>query len=167
MIHIYTGDGKGKTTAACGMALRAAGKGMRVLVVQFLKDGKSGEICAFENFKNITVMVAETQGFLWDMTEKEKEETKSAHENLFETAIAKANDFDVVVFDEILGAISAGMIDETAVLEFLKTGPEPEIVLTGRDAGEKMIELADYVSEIKCVKHPMEKGVPARQGIEY
>ena len=167
MIHIYTGDGKGKTTAACGMALRAAGRGMRVLVVQFLKSGNSGEICAFENFSGITVMSAETKGFLWDMSEEEKQETKSEHEKLFKTAAERALDFDVVVFDEILGAISAGMIDETKVIEFLKTGPELEIVLTGRDASEKLIELADYVSEIKCIKHPMEKGVPARRGIEY
>lgn len=167
MIHIYTGDGKGKTTAACGLALRTAGCGKTVLAVQFLKDGASGEICAFEKFKNITVMSSETKGFLWDMTDAEKKETKLLHEKLFKTAVQKVAAFDVVIFDEILGAISEGMIDETAVLEFLKTGPEPEIVLTGRDAGEELIALADYVSEIKCIKHPMENGIPARQGIEY
>ena len=167
MIHIYTGDGKGKTTAACGLALRAAGCGKNVLVVQFLKDGTSGEICAFENFKNITVMSSKTKGFLWEMTDAEKKETKELHEKLFGTAVEWAKDFDVVIFDEILGAISAGMIDEMAVFEFLKTNSEPEIVLTGRGASEELIALADYVSEIKCVKHPMEKGTPARQGIEY
>ena len=167
MIHIYTGDGKGKTTAACGLALRAAGCGKTVLVVQFLKDGTSGEVCAFENFKNITVMSAETKGFLWEMTNDEKQETKSVHEKLFETALEQSKDFDVIVFDEILGAISAEMIDEDAVLEFLETKPETEIVLTGRSPSEKLIELADYVSEIKCVKHPMNNGVPARKGIEY
>ncbi len=167
MIHIYTGDGKGKTTAACGLALRSAGCGKNVLVVQFLKDGTSGEICAFENFKNIAVMAAKTKGFLWDMTVAEKQETKAAHEKLFDTAVQKAAEFDVVIFDEILGAISAGMIDETAVLDFLKTNPTSEIVLTGRGASERLIELADYVSEIKCIKHPMEKGTPARKGIEY
>jgi len=167
MIHIYTGDGKGKTTAACGLALRAAGCGKNVLVLQFLKDGASGEICAFENFKNIKVMSTETKGFLWNMLEKEKQETKEAHEKLFKTAVQKAAAFDIVIFDEILGAISAEMIDETAVLEFLKTNPESEIVLTGRGASEKLIAIADYVSEIKCIKHPMEKGVPARKGIEY
>lgn len=167
MIHIYTGDGKGKTTAACGLALRAAGCGKNVFAVQFLKDGTSGEICAFESFKNIKVMSTETKGFLWDMTDEEKKETKAAHDKLFKTAVQKAADFDVIVFDEILGAISAGMIDEGAVVDFLKTNPEPEIVLTGRGASKALIELADYVSEIKCVKHPMEKGIPARQGIEY
>lgn len=167
MIHIYTGDGKGKTTAACGLALRSAGCGKNVLVVQFLKDGTSGEMCAFENFKNITVMSSETKGFLWNMTDRERQETKELHEKLFKTAMQKASDFDVVIFDEILGAISTGMIGETAVFEFLKTNPEPEIVLTGRGASEKLIHLADYVSEIKCVKHPMEKGIPARKGIEY
>ncbi len=167
MIHIYTGDGKGKTTAACGLALRAAGCGKNVLVVQFLKDGTSGEICAFGKFNNITVMSSKTKGFLWDVTEKEKEEAKETHEKLFKIAVEQAKDFDVVIFDEILGAISAEMIDETAVVEFLKTGPEPEIVLTGRGASEKLTELADYVSEIKCIKHPMEKGIPARKGIEY
>ena len=167
MIHIYTGDGKGKTTAACGLALRAAGCGMNVLVVQFLKSGNSGEICAFENFKNITVMLSKTKGFLWEMTDAEKEETKAAHEKLFKTAIQKAADFDVVIFDEILGAISAGMIDETEVLDFLEIKPTSEIVLTGRGASEKLIELADYVSEIKCIKHPMDKGISARKGIEY
>ncbi len=167
MIHIYTGDGKGKTTAACGLALRAAGCGKNVLIVQFLKGGNSGEICAFENFENITVMSAETKGFLWDMSKKEKEETKRTHEKLFETAVERAKDFDVVVFDEILGAIGTGMIDESAVLDFLKTNPEAEIVMTGRGASEKLIALADYVSKIKCIKHPMEKGIPARRGIEY
>ena len=101
------------------------------------------------------------------MTDVEKHETKEAHEKLFKTAVQKSSAFDVVIFDEILGAISAEMIEETGVLDFLKTNPKAEIVLTGRGAGEKLIEIADYVSEIKCVKHPMEMGVPARAGIEY
>ncbi len=168
MIHVYTGDGKGKTTAACGLALRAAGQGMKVLVVQFLKSGTSGEICAFENHPDIEVMCSETDKFLWDMTEEENKQARKTHQILFESAADRTENFDVVVFDEILGAITTGMIDETQVVRFLEENKEKaEFVLTGRGAGEKLIDLSDYVSEIKCVKHPMEKGIPARQGIEY
>ena len=170
-IHIYCGDGKGKTTAAMGLALRAAGSGKKVLVTQFLKDGSSSELKILRELPDIRVITCPRKfGFFWNMTEEQKGEAKSAFEELFEKAvqIAAEEDIFLLVMDELIAAYNHGLLDRERVLAFLKEKPENlEIVLTGRDPAPELVELADYVSEIQKKKHPFDKGLSARKGIEW
>ena len=169
LIHIYCGDGKGKTTAALGLAIRAAGSGRRVLLLQFLKDGKSSEFASLEKVPGIeTVPQTRTFGFSWTLTPEEKAEAKRYYTGLLEAAFSRASGFDLLVLDEAMGACSAGMLEEARLLELLEGRPEElEVVLTGRGPSQAFLEKADYVTEMKLVKHPFERGIPARPGIEY
>ncbi|NLZ71099.1 MAG: cob(I)yrinic acid a,c-diamide adenosyltransferase [Clostridiaceae bacterium] len=171
-IHLYAGEGKGKTTAAVGLAIRAAGNGLNVLFMQFLKDGNSGEIRILKQIPNIQVINSNpVNKFVFTMNEQEKNETKSKMEASFLEVqnIVKKEEIDLLILDETLGAISTGMISESKTIEFLKGKPEHlEVVLTGRGPSKKLIELADYYSEIKAIKHPYEtEKLLARQGIEF
>lgn len=169
-IHIYCGDGKGKSTAAMGLALRAAGSGEKVLVTQFLKDGTSSELKILRELSGVQVLTCEKKfGFFWNMTEEQKAEAKDAYEELFEKAVKMAAEKNVflLVMDEFIAAYNHGMIDQKKALAFLKERPEGlEVVLTGREPSPELVELADYVSEIQKKKHPFDQGVPARKGIE-
>ena len=172
LIHIYTGDGKGKTTAAIGLGIRAYGAGMNILMVQFLKGMHSSEIDTLELLKEHFEIrrSAELKKFVRDMTEKEKEACRIDMIALFrgatEDIIGEKKDF--VILDEIMGAISTGMIAVADVLYLLEQKPDSvEIVLTGRNAPMELIERADYVMDIKSIKHPYDKGVTARKGIEF
>lgn len=169
LIHIYCGDGKGKTTAALGLAVREAGSGQRVLLLQFLKDGKSSEFAALARIPQIeTVPQTQTFGFTWTLTPEEKREAAAYYAALLEEAFRRAEDFDLLVLDEALGACAAGLLDEARLLSLLDGKPEPlEIVLTGRNPSQDLRNRAHYVSEIKMVKHPFQQGVSARRGIEY
>ena len=123
MIHIYCGDGKGKTTAAMGLALRAAGSGKKVLVLQFFKDGKSSEFRALEQVAGIeTVPQTRFFGFIWNMTDQEKEEARTYYSGLLESAIARAPGFDMLVLDEAMSACTNRMIDEAAGLPAFQAG---------------------------------------------
>lgn len=171
LVHIYCGDGKGKTSAAVGLAVRAAGRGMNVLVVRFLKTENSGEVEVLRSIPGITVTPCDrTFGFVFRMTEEQKQEAARYYQSRFETAVAEAveNNYDLLILDEILASCNYGMVNEQSVTEFLKNRPENlEVVLTGRDPSEALLELADYVSEICMRKHPYQKGIPARKGIEF
>lgn len=169
LIHIYCGDGKGKTTAALGLALRCAGSGRRVLLLQFFKDGKSSEFTALEHVPGIEV-VPQTRsfGFSWTLSEEEKREARAYYTGLLEDAFTKAGGFDLLVLDEAMSACTTGMIGEARLLELLEQKPDGlEVVLTGRNPGQALLERADYVTEMKLIKHPFQRGVPAREGIEY
>jgi cob(I)alamin adenosyltransferase len=170
LIHLYCGDGKGKTTAALGLAVRAAGSGFRVLVVQFLKSHRTGELAVMENIPNIEVIRGkEGAAFSFSMTEEEKEKTRLVHDDNLKTAIilAASGKCDMLILDEAVGAYARGLLDQGALEVFVRSKPEElELVLTGRNPAEWMIDCADYVSEIKKIKHPYEKGIPARVGIE-
>ena len=171
LVHIYTGDGKGKTTAALGLGVRACGRGLKVLMVQFLKGAPTGEIYSTKKLEPGFVLQrgTETRKFTWEMNEAEKAKTAAEQCLIFENAVraAEGGECDLLILDEALGAISSGMLNKCAVIEFIKGKPENlELVLTGRGATSDLIELADYVSEIKAVKHPAEKGVNGRVGIE-
>lgn len=170
-IHIYCGDGKGKTTAAVGLAVRAAGRQKKVLVARFLKTDDSGEVAVLAGIEAITVIpCTKTFGFYSRMTDLQKQEAGEYYSRLFETTWKKAvaEMYDCVVFDEIMAACRYGLVDEELVVQALKEKPEElEVVLTGRDPSERLLELADYVSEIRKRKHPFDKGVAAREGIEY
>jgi len=169
MIHIYTGSGKGKTTAATGLAVRAAGSGMRVYFVQFLKNGSSSEIGMMEKISINTVYSEKCGKFVSMMSEPEKEEIKALQNDMLKKAIALVEEgfADMLVLDEFFAAYNSGLIDRKISDVLLKMGGQAEIVLTGRNAPEKYAEAADYLSEIKAVKHPYEKGISARKGIEY
>lgn len=170
-IHIYCGDGKGKTSAAIGLAVRAAGRGQKVLVARFLKTDHSGEVPVLGQIPGITVLACQkTFGFVSRMSEAQKEEAAVYYSALFAAAVRKAaeEDYDVLVLDEILAACNYGLAEENQVIRFLKSRQDKlEVVLTGRDPSEAFLELADYVSEIQMRKHPFTAGLRAREGIEY
>lgn len=171
MIHIYTGEGKGKTSAAMGLALRFSHTGKKVLIAQFLKDGLSGEICVLRQLNNIEVVSCkEKLKFTFQMTEEERKQAKVVTENYFHDIAEKTKkeNIEFLVLDEVMAAISSGLLSESEVLGFLKTKPEgTEVVLTGRNPSGEMLKTADYVTEMKKIKHPYDKGVFAREGIEY
>lgn len=170
-VHIYCGDGKGKTTAATGLAVRACGCGKKVLVTRFLKTDHSGEVTALLQLPGITVTPCEKSfGFFSQMTAEQKEEACVYYDQLLKATLKKAEtgEYDMLVLDEIMAVCNYGLADETAVRNFLKQRPEGlEVVLTGRNPSKELLEAADYVSEIKKVKHPYDKGIMARRGIEY
>lgn len=170
MIHLYHGDGKGKTTAALGLVIRALGSGFRVVFVQFLKNQATGELAVLSGLKGVTVLRGkEGSGFSFSMTEEEKQKTKERHTENLKAAIelAASGNCDMLVLDEAASAYARDLIDRTLLEDFVRNKPEHlELVLTGRNPAEWMIDLADYVSEIKKIKHPYDRGIPARTGIE-
>lgn len=171
LIHIYCGDGKGKTTAAMGLAIRAAGREKKVFITQFLKSGKSGELVSLEKLKEyITFLPGRpVNKFVWNMNDEEKMEAKREHTARFKEIIdiIKNEDYDLLILDEIIATINNGFIELNEVIEFLKNKPETlEVVMTGRDPKEELIELANYVTEMQCMKHPFKEGIPSRVGIE-
>lgn len=169
-IHIYCGDGKGKSTAVMGLALRAAGSGKKVVLTQFLKNGKSSELNILRELPQVTVLTCPKQfGFFWKMTEEQKQEAGKAYQELFDKAVRTAVEEDafLLVMDEFIAAYNHGMVNQEKALAFLKERPEGlEVALTGRDPAPELLELADYVSEIRKVKHPFDNGLKARKGIE-
>ncbi|MCI8375416.1 MAG: cob(I)yrinic acid a,c-diamide adenosyltransferase [Lachnospiraceae bacterium] len=169
-IHIYCGDGKGKSTAAMGLALRAAGSGQKVLITQFLKDGTTSELNVLRQLPKVQVLTCPKQfGFFWNMTNEQKTEAKEAYTKLFREAvqIVQEDNIFLLVMDELIATYNHGLLDREEVLQFLREKPEHlEIVLTGRDPSPELIDLADYVSEIQKRKHPFDHGLPARKGIE-
>jgi cob(I)alamin adenosyltransferase len=167
-IQIYTGNGKGKTTAILGLSLRAAGAGLKVFIAQFLKKRRSSEHKALERFKDlITIKQYGTRFFKkGEFTKSDMEATKKGFEEVKDIISSKR--YDLVILDEINVAIHYKLLNVEDVINVLKSKPEGmEIVLTGRYADEKIIELADLVTELKEIKHYYKKGVKARKGIEY
>ncbi|MGL5821365.1 MAG: cob(I)yrinic acid a,c-diamide adenosyltransferase [Sarcina sp.] len=169
--QVYTGDGKGKTTAAMGLAFRAAGNEMNVKIIQFLKGTKTGELQAISKFDNIELFRFQTTTkFTWDLNEEElikyKEETREAY--YFAQKCSREANCDVLILDEIMGAIHGGFVSEEEVCDLIKNkNSNIELILTGRNALESIINLADLVTEMKPIKHYMDKGVNARRGIEF
>lgn len=170
LIHIYTGSGKGKTTAAVGLGVRCAGNGGKVLFTQFLKDNKSSELRILKQVENIHLeLCGETFGFYFTMTEETKQKAKETYGNYLSGIIecVKTGDYRMLIMDEIIATYNFELIDRQMLLDFLHNKPEHlEVVLTGRDPAQDLIELADYVSEIVKIKHPYDQGIPARIGIE-
>lgn len=171
MVHIYHGDGKGKTTAAMGLALRALGHGQRVAVVQFLKDGTSGELAALANLSGATVLAPRSAGkFTFQMTAEELNALKAEQEGLLAQArgLVEAKACDLLVLDEVLDALSTGTLDAAVLMDLLHGFDErAEMVLTGRNPSAELLALADYVTEMRCEKHPYQRGVAARVGVEF
>lgn len=170
LVHIYCGNGKGKTTAAVGLAVRCAGGGGRVLFYQFLKDGKSGEINSFRFLDGITVFSGyKSTKFSFNMTEHEKRLAAEHYMSDFNKIRAMVNNssYDMLVLDEAIHAVNLGYITLSAMLGFIDSKPEvTELVLTGRNPSKELIDRADYISEITKIKHPFDRGVNARKYIE-
>jgi len=170
LILLYTGDGKGKTTAALGQVLRAAGHGFKVAVIQFIKNlGNTGEIKAAKKiFADHLEIYPMGTGFTWDA--KDREELQRAAGKGWELAKEKIDSgrYSMVILDELTYALNYGLLDQEEVIDFLAHKPEKlHIIITGRDASEKLIDLADLVTEMKEIKHPYKQGVKAAKGIEY
>lgn len=170
LIHIYCGNGKGKTTTGMGLCARAAGFGYRVLIYQFMKNNKTSERKTLEHAENITWLDGlEQEKFSFQMTEEEKRQRREFYDAQLEkvTKIAVEQKFDVLFLDEAIYTIRAGLLDEQKMLDFLDHKPEQlEVILTGQGPGEALLQRADYVSEICMRKHPFQNGQPARDGIE-
>ncbi len=167
-IQVYTGNGKGKSTAALGLAMRAVGRGLRVCFFQFIKGGGPyGEHLSAEKLSPLLTMVM-TGLPGWVNTKDITDDRQAAQEALIRAeAMLLSGEYDLLVLDEIIGAVSFGLVDEEQVLELIAARPEGvELVLTGRNATEKIIEAADLVTEMREVKHYYRSGAPARAGIE-
>jgi cob(I)alamin adenosyltransferase len=167
-VQVYTGNGKGKTTAALGLAFRAAGRGLRVCMFQFIKGGgQYGEHLLAEKLAPLlTIIQSGRPG--WVNTKDITEDRQVAQDALAQaTSLLTSGDYDLMILDEINGAAGYGLIDVEQVLELIRLKPEHvELVLTGRNAAEQVMEAADLVTEMREVKHYYSAGVPARTGIE-
>jgi cob(I)alamin adenosyltransferase len=165
---VYTGQGKGKTTAALGLVFRALGRGLRVAVVQFIKGKwKTGERQYAETIPELTFLVM-GQGFTWESDDVSRD--KGAARQAWATSheLIRAGEHSIVVLDEITYAINYGFIELADVLEALASRPpHVHVVLTGRNAPEELLAVADLVTEMRAVKHPHARGIPAQPGIDF
>lgn len=193
LIHLYYGDGKGKTTAAVGLCIRAAGNKKRVLFTQFMKDGSSGEISLLKELPGAEVLWGNVPyGFYSRMDDEEKRLFAKEQEKLFQKLLEKIEEerkrisactqnaaeaektpvWDgvsmLLVMDEITYAYGFRLIDRVRLENLLNNKPDfLEIVMTGRNPERFLVDAADYVTEMKCEKHPFEKGISARKGVEF
>lgn len=166
LVQVYTGDGKGKTTAALGQALRAAGQGMKVIVIQFLKGERGGEHIFAEKYGAFEIKQFSEGNIFTKSDEQLREEALAAFKFAGETV--KGGQYDMVVLDEVFIAHWRGFISLQQILELIKEKPsQVELVLTGRKAPPEVIKAADLVSEVLMIKHPFNEGVKQRRGIEY
>jgi len=169
LTQVYTGNGKGKTSAAFGLALRAIGRGLKVYVIQFIKGGFDyGELHVIQHLPNLKVKAFGRGKFVTQVPPSE-EDIKLANQALeLAEQIVSSGEYDVVVLDEINVALHLKLIELDKVIRLIEKKPRHvELVLTGRHAPPKVLELADLVTEMKEVKHPYTKGMPPREGIEY
>ena len=169
LVHIYCGDGKGKTTAAVGLAIRCAGSGGKVLFAQFLKNGTSGEIDILRKTENITIApFYENIKFSFKMSDTEKKEACDAYTAIIENIQKTADMYDMIILDEIIHAVNKGIVGYDTLNGLIaSTQAKTEIVLTGRDPSKELCAAADYITEMKKIKHPYDKGVKARKMIEF
>lgn len=169
LIHLYCGDGKGKTTAALGLTLRAAGAGKQVVFTQFFKDGSSSEMEPLAALPGVRVFHADTvRGFYRNMTPSQREQAGKDYTALFRQVTQAAQEADLLILDEIVSACNRGVVPEKLVTDFLREKPARlEVVLTGRNPSAALLELADYVTEMRKLRHPFDRGIGARKGIEF
>ncbi len=194
LIHIYEGEGKGKTTAAIGLAVRFAGAGGNVLFTQFLKKNTSGELAVLKKAEKIQLLLCEKNfGFTFQMTPEEKQEAAACYSGHLQKVLAAAGQMAersrtgemehregepktdhrtapgiLLVLDEILAVYNQNMINRQELLNFLKEKPENlELVMTGRNPAPELLEFADYVTVMEKKKHPYDRKIGARRGIEW
>lgn len=171
LLHLYTGDGKGKTTAGMGLALRMLGHHKAVLVSQFMKDGTSGELAALRTFPQATVFEgAKLEGFFRNLSPAQQEETRRQHLDALNRMIDVIHEVKpaLTVMDELCVALALRLISLEDGFRLIDAAlAYGDAVVTGRYAPEALQNRADYVSRIEAVKHPFEEGIPAREGIEW
>ena len=188
LVHVITGDGKGKTTSSLGLALRAIGNNLRVHMIQFLKSGFTGELYSAKKL-GFTIeqfgadALKEKQKHLQDTCERSsltcdqtgrfvfqpdiKEKDAAIQGWMHAKRVIKSGEYDIVILDEINCVLEKGLIPLNEVLDLIKNHGKVELVFTGRDAPKPLMEAADYVNVIQGLKHPWQKGITARSGIEY
>lgn len=171
MIQIYTGNGKGETTASIGQGVRAAGRGFKVYMVQFLKGTPTGELESLKKIDNFKVFrFEEKRDFVWNLNEEEIEELKKEVINAYNfiLEIVENKECDLLIMDEIMGVLKNGFLSVEDIIEIINRNKHDiEIIMTGRDVPKELADRADLITEMNMVKHYYEKGVPAREGIEY
>ncbi len=169
LIIVHTGEGKGKTTAALGLAVRAMGQGLRVLVIQFIKGGwKTGEQDLAKRYADLCEMHAVGEGFTWDTKNPERDRQKVREGWDLMLGKLRAGRFDLLILDEFNCVLSYDYFPVEEVLRFLKERPPAlHVVLTGRGAPPEIVSAADLVTEMLAIKHPYEQGYKARRGIEF
>jgi cob(I)alamin adenosyltransferase len=168
LTQVYTGDGKGKTSAAFGLALRAIGRGLKVYMIQFIKGGFDyGELYVVKHLPRFKLVAYGRGEFIKEgSTEEDRRLAKEALEHA--RRVLERGEYDVVILDEINVAMARNLLDVEDVLALIKGKPKHiELVLTGRSAPEEIIEAADLVTEMREIKHPYRRGIKARRGIEY
>lgn len=170
LIHVYTGDGKGKTTAALGVAFRALGWGARVCMVQFIKGyaeiGEAKIAAELGDRFQLRQFALDMSRGIGEKKVAERRESAEAAMQYAESAVASG--FDLVILDEINNAMHYGLVDISRVLQMISNKPaDVELILTGRNAPQEIIDAADYVTEMKLIKHPYQKGIPARPMFDY
>jgi len=166
LVHLYWGEGKGKTTAAVGLAVRALGRGKRVAVVQFLKDGTSGELKSLERLGAAVYSGKSCGKFFSHMTQEERQETAQQDTDHLRKALEVP--CELLILDEACAAWKLDMVDRELLKRSVLERPEGrEVVLTGREPAPWMLEAAHYSTEMKCHRHPYQEGVPAREGVEF
>lgn len=172
MIHLYTGNGKGKTTAAAGIAIRAHGQGLSVCFAQFMKGNDTGEIFALRDL-GIKILRSEKNfGFFKSMSEEDKKELTVIHDRILDDILKRVRNgrLNMIILDEVTYPVKWELLDQGKLRELIELchmEKGPELVMTGRDAADFLVDAADYVTEMKEVRHPYAKGVKARRGVEF
>lgn len=168
-VHVITGPGKGKTTAAFGLALRAAGHGLKVCIVQFMKTGETtGEVIAVRDIEGIKVAQFGTGKFLGSSAASDDDLRSAGKAVSCAKRMASSGRCDLLILDEVNVAAFFGLVSEKEILDVLESRVDGvEVVMTGRSAPDAFVQYADYVSYIDTVKHPFENGLSARKGIEW
>lgn len=171
LLHIYCGDGKGKTTAALGLLMRAAGRGMRVHLVQLMKGRDTGELAVLRQIPGVTLARCDRDyGFVRAMGPAERQAITACHNRLLADAqaLAETGQLGLLVLDELNPAYAHGLLDRPLARHLiLQRPPALELALTGRAPDQVFLQAADYISEITALRHPYRQGVPARKGIEF
>ena len=169
MIHLYVGDGKGKTTAAMGLCLRMAGRDKSALIAQFMKGADSGERAALAHLPSVTLLeVPQSVPFSFCLTEEEFSREQYRYRRMLEeiAETLKGGGIDLLVLDEVCDAVNAGLVELQDLLSLLQT-PRCEVVLTGRDPAQPLVDQAHYITHFRKERHPFDKGFPARPGVEF
>ncbi|MDO5854055.1 MAG: cob(I)yrinic acid a,c-diamide adenosyltransferase [Thermoplasmata archaeon] len=168
LVQVYTGNGKGKTTTALGLALRATGRGLNVIMIQFLKpDGDYGEQVAGRRMQGFTILPMGAD-HLSGRVDPETEKRLTAEAMAKSEEVLVSGGYDLVILDEVNNSMRFGLVKADELIAMLeRRAPNTEVVLTGRGAPDEIIEYADLVTEMRLVKHPFDRGVPARKGIEF
>ncbi len=170
MVHLYCGDGKGKTSAAMGLALRMAGRDRRVVIAQFLKGGDSGERYALAHLPQVTLLpVPDAVKFSFRLTPEERLAEQARYRDMIDRilTLAAQPELGLLVLDEACAAVTTGLVPLKDILACLDTAASAEVVLTGRDPAPELVERADYITDFSKKRHPFDRGIPARPGVEY